>query len=142
MDRPSTSPAPASRVPLRKSRRVIAAFMPRLSDTSILPKGPLQERRDPGLVAGGQLLQRKRDRPHGAVVELRFVAEAQRRIPCLELRRTLEMADDLVVLGIRGHSVPQFRLETRRIRLDDSMEPLTQRTIGFRHRGELRKDDT
>jgi hypothetical protein len=39
------------------------------------------------LVGGGQLLQRERGRPHGAVVEVRRVVEAQRRVPRLELLR-------------------------------------------------------
>jgi enamine deaminase RidA (YjgF/YER057c/UK114 family) len=38
-----------------------------------------------------------------ALVEVRRVAEAERRVPRLELLRALEEADDLAVLGIRGH---------------------------------------
>ena len=33
--------------------------------------------------------------------------EAERRVPRLELLRALEEADDLAVLGIRGHPVPE-----------------------------------
>ena len=41
----------------------------------------LHERADPCLFGGGQLLQREGGRPHGAVVEVRLVAEAERRVP-------------------------------------------------------------
>src|SRR6266576_309130 len=61
-----------------------------------------QERADPSLVGGSQLLQREGGRPHGAFVEVRLVAEAERRVPRFELLRALEEADDLAVLGIRG----------------------------------------
>src|SRR5262249_4436491 len=50
---------------------------------------------DPCLVGGGQLRQRVGDRPHGAVVEVRRVVEAERCVPGLELLRGLEEADDL-----------------------------------------------
>jgi hypothetical protein len=46
-------------------------------------------------LGGGQRLQREGGRPYGAVVELRLVAEAERRVPRLELLRTLEVAGDL-----------------------------------------------
>jgi len=67
------------------------------------------ERADPCLLGGGQLLQREGGRPHVAFVEVRLVAEAERRVPRLELLRALEEADDIAVLGIRGHPVPGFR---------------------------------
>ena len=69
----------------------------------------LHERADPCLFGGSQLLQRKSGRPHGAFVEVRRVAEAERRVPRFELLRALEEADDLAVLGIRGHPVPGLR---------------------------------
>src|SRR5436190_2147012 len=69
----------------------------------------LHERRDLHLVGGGQLLQRVGRWPHRAFVELRGFLEAERRVPRLELRRALEEADDLAVLGVRGHSVPRLR---------------------------------
>jgi hypothetical protein len=50
--------------------------------------------------------------------------EAERRVPRLELLRTLEEADDIAVLGIRGHPVPGFRREGWRIGFDDRMEAL------------------
>src|SRR6266404_600223 len=77
----------------------------------------LHERRDPCLFGGGQLLQREGDRPHGAIVEVGLVAEAERRVPRVELLRALEEADDIAVLGIRGHPVPEFRREDRRAAL-------------------------
>ena len=39
------------------------------------------------------------------------VVEAECRVPRLELLRGLEEADDLAVLGIRGHPVPELRRE-------------------------------
>src|SRR5688500_227721 len=84
----------------------------------------LHERTDPCLVGGSRLRQREGGRPHGAVVEVRRVVEAQRRVPRLELLRGLEEADDLAVPGIRGLPVPQFRREFWRVGLDDGVEPL------------------
>jgi hypothetical protein len=68
----------------------------------------------------------------GAFVEVRRVAEAERRVPRVELLRALEEADDLAVLGIRGHPVPESRREGRRAGLDDRMEPIAPRAIRFR----------
>src|SRR5216683_5715669 len=62
---------------------------------------------DPCLAGGGQLRRQSvGGRPHGAFVEVRLVAEAERRVPGLELLRALEEADDVAVLGIGGHPVP------------------------------------
>ena len=58
----------------------------------------LHERANPGVVGGSQLLQREGGRPHGAFVEVRLVAEAERRVPRFELLRALKEADDLAVL--------------------------------------------
>src|SRR5262245_48644237 len=77
-----------------------------------------------GRFSGSQLLQREGDRPQGAFVEVRLVAEAQRSVPCVEFLRALEEADDLAVLGIRGHPVPGFRGEGWRAGFDDRMDPL------------------
>ena len=63
----------------------------------------LHEGGNPCLFGGTQLYQREGGRPHGTLVEVRFAAEAEGRVPRLELRRWLEGADDLVVLGIRGY---------------------------------------
>src|SRR5881409_2893183 len=83
----------------------------------------LHERADPCLVGGGQLLQGEGDRPHGACVEVRLVAEAEGRVPRLELVRALEEADNLLVLGVRGHPVPGPRREGWRVGLDDGVDP-------------------
>src|SRR5687768_12334959 len=69
----------------------------------------LHELADPRLLGGGQLLQREGGWPHAAFVEVRLVAEAERRVPALELLRALEEADDIAVLGVRGHPVPGSR---------------------------------
>src|SRR4029077_8713966 len=89
------------------------------------------------LVVGGQLRQSEGGWPHGAFVEVRLVAEAERRVPRLELLRALEEADDVAVLGIRGHPVPESRREGWRAGFDDRMEPLTHGAIRFRHRGNV-----
>src|SRR6202521_1908836 len=101
--------------------------------------GFLHERADPCLVGGGQLLQREGGRPHVAFVKSRLVAEAKRSVPRLELLRILEEADDLAVLGVRGHPVPEFRREPWCAGFDDGMEPLAQGAIRCRHRGDLRE---
>jgi hypothetical protein len=54
----------------------------------------------------------------GAFVEVRFVAEAKRRVPRFELRRAFEEADDLAVFGIRGHPIPGLRRKDRRAGFD------------------------
>src|SRR5881409_3740219 len=102
----------------------------------------LHERADPCLGGGGQLLQREGDRPHGALVEVRLVAEAERRVPRLELVRALEEADHIAVLGVRGHPVPGSRREGWRAGFDDGMEPLGQGPIRCRHLGNLREHVT
>src|SRR5208283_3453930 len=99
----------------------------------------LHERGDPCLFGRSQLLQREGGWPHGAFVEVRLVHEAERRVPRFELLRALEEADDLAVLGIRGHPVPEPRREGWRAGFDDRMEPLAQGAIRFRHRGDLWK---
>src|SRR2546428_2845366 len=99
----------------------------------------LHERADPCLFGGSRLLQREGDRPHGAFVEVRRVAEAERRVPRFELLRGLEVADDLAVLGIRGHPVPGSRREAWRAGFDDRMEPLGHGAIRFPHLGDLRE---
>src|SRR5207247_3617850 len=97
------------------------------------------ERADPCFGGAGQLLQGEGDRPHGAFVEVRLVAEAERRVPRLELVRALEEADDMVVLGVRGHPVPGSRREGWRAGFNDGLEPLGHGAIQFRHRGNLRE---
>src|ERR1700687_4892465 len=97
------------------------------------------ERADPCLVGGGQLLQREGDRPQGAFVEVRLVAEGERGVPRFELLDAFEEADDSAVLGIRGHPVPGFRREGWRAGFDDGMEPRGHGAIWFRHLGDLRE---
>jgi hypothetical protein len=80
---------------------------------------------------------REGGRPHGAFVEVRLVAEAERRVPQVELLRALEEAEDLAVLGIGWHPVPGFRREGWRACLDDLMEPLAHGAIRFGHLGDL-----
>src|SRR6266704_1396740 len=99
----------------------------------------LDERGDPCLFSRGQPFQRKRRGPHVAFVEVRLVAEAERRVPRLELRRCLEEADDLIVLGIRGHPVPESRPEGWRAFSDNSMKPLGHGAIRFPHLSDLRQ---
>src|SRR5437868_8019888 len=95
----------------------------------------LHQRADPCLCGGSQLRQREGGRPHGAFVEVRLVQEAERRVPRVELLRALEEADDLAVLGIRGHPVPESWFEDWRAGFDERMEPLAEDAIRFRHRG-------
>src|SRR6058998_2315836 len=83
----------------------------------------LHERGDPRLFRGSQPLQRETGRPHEAFVEVRLVAETERRVPRLELRRCLEEADDLIVLGIRGHPYQSFGERAGTLSLMISMEP-------------------
>src|SRR5713226_7604254 len=100
---------------------------------------------DPCFFGGSQPLQREGGRPHGAFVEVRLVAEAERRVPCFELLCRLEEADDLPVLavpGIRWHPVPESRREGWRAFFDDSMEPLAHGAIRFLHHGDLREHGT
>src|SRR6266511_446246 len=99
----------------------------------------LHELAYPYIVGGGQLLQREGGRPHGALVEVRLFLEAERRVPRLELVRALEEADDLAVLGVRGHPVPGLRLQARRAGFDECVEPLGHGAIRSRHLGDLRK---
>ncbi len=93
------------------------------------------------LFGRGQLLQRISDRPHGARVQVGLVAEAERRIPRLELPRVLEVADDLVVFGICRHPVPESRRKGRRAGFDYRMNPSAHGAVGFWHRGDLREHD-
>src|SRR5258705_3174421 len=60
--------------------------------------GFFHERTDPCLVGCGQLGQGEGGRPHGALVDVRRVAEDERRVPRPELLRWVGEADDLAVL--------------------------------------------
>ena len=59
----------------------------------------LQQPAELFLFFGGQLLQREADRRHGSVVEARFVAEAEGRVPRRELLSWLEVAGTLPSLS-------------------------------------------
>src|SRR4051794_7230282 len=67
----------------------------------------LHERTDPRLHLGCHLGQGEAGRPHGALVQVRLVAESERRVARLELLRALEEADDLAVQGLGGHPIPE-----------------------------------
>src|SRR5512133_775260 len=84
-----------------------------------------------------QLLDRERDWPRGAVIEVGAVVEGEHRVPLLELRRVAEEADDFAFLvGVRGHPVPRLGRELWGGLLDDFVNPLADRAILRRHRGE------
>src|SRR5262249_27388602 len=53
--------------------------------------------------------------------------------------RALEEANDIAVLGVRGHPVPGSRREGWRAGFDDGMEPPGYSAIRFRHLGDLRE---
>jgi hypothetical protein len=57
----------------------------------------------------------------------------------LNFLRALEEADDLAVLGVRGHPVPKSWREGRRAGLDDGMVPLAHGAIRCRHLGDFRE---
>src|SRR5947199_7149299 len=99
----------------------------------------LHELADPCLFSGSQLLQREGDRPQGAFVKVRAIVEAERRVPRLELVRGLEEADDLAVLGIRGHAVPELSREIRRAGFDNRMQPLAESAICRLHLADPRQ---
>src|SRR5688500_15926206 len=94
---------------------------------------------DPCLVGDGQLLQRKGRRPHVAIVEVRLVAEAERCIPRLELPCVLKEAENLAVLRVGRHPVPEPRRQLGGAGPDDGMEPFAHGAIGRAHRGDLRE---
>jgi hypothetical protein len=58
------------------------------------------------LVGRSRFGKREMSRPHIAVIEVRLIAETERRVPCLELLGTLEKAYDIAVLGIRTYDQP------------------------------------
>ncbi len=96
----------------------------------------LHERDDPGLLGVGEISERECRWPHGALIELRLVAEAERCVSGLELARALEEADDIPVPRVGGHSVPGSRRKAWRACLDEGVKPLGHRAIGFLHPGD------
>src|SRR2546423_5511981 len=97
------------------------------------------KRGDLGLFAGRQLAERVLNRPHGAVVDFRLVAEAERLVSDFELPRVLEVTDHIAVLGVGGHSVPRFRRESRSCGCDECVDLLGNGTIRLLHSGDSRK---
>src|SRR5579875_4072533 len=66
------------------------------------------------LFAGGQLRQRKRRRPHRAVIQPGGVVETEGQIAILEFGCRAEEADDLFVrIGVGGHAIPGLRQQFR-----------------------------
>src|SRR2546426_3057149 len=129
-----SNPVSPTKLPLLVSPRAGARYWAQSSAHRFL-----HERAHPCLVGSGQLRQSEGDRPHSAFVEVRRVVEAERRVPRLELLRRLEEADDLAVLGVRGHPIPGSRREGWRAGFDDGMEPLGHGAIRFRHGGDARE---
>jgi hypothetical protein len=79
----------------------------------------------------GSTFERVRHRPHVAVVQVRYVLEAQGRVAVAELARVLEEDDDLAVrVRVSGHPVPGLRRQLRGGRGDRHMHALGERTIG------------
>src|SRR4029079_3177857 len=113
---------------------------PRTSMRRSVPDGLLHERADLLLLRVGQILDGEVRRPHGTVVEVRLVAEAERRVPRLELGRALEEADDLVVLRIGRHPGRGSGVESRGDVLADGVDPLRLVAIRLRHLGDLGED--
>src|SRR5581483_2256726 len=99
----------------------------------------LQELANPCLDSGGQLLQREGRRPHVAVVEGRLVTEAECCVPRLEFMCALKEADDLAVLCICGHPVPEPRRQARCGGCDDGMQPFGYGAVRRGHRSDLRE---
>src|SRR5919204_6308377 len=99
----------------------------------------LDKRADPLLIGSGQLRQCELGWPHAAFVELGLVAEAERRIPALELVRALEETDDLAILGIRGHPIPGSRRQGWCAGFDDRVKPFGHGAIPLGHLGDLRE---
>src|SRR5262249_14886487 len=96
----------------------------------------LHQRGDLRLVGRRELPQRVRGRPHPALIEVRLVAEPERRVPRLELRRVLEEAHHLVVFGVRRHPVPRPLFELGRGGHDDRVDTLRHRTVLPLHLGD------
>src|SRR5438445_5986893 len=94
---------------------------------------------DLGLFGGSQLAERVLNRPHGAVVDFRLVAEAERLVSDFELPRVLEVTDHIAVLGVGGHSVPRFRHESRSCGCDQCVDLLGNGAIRLLHPGDSRK---
>src|SRR6202030_632108 len=97
------------------------------------------KRGDLGLFGGSQLAECVLNRPHGAVVDFRLVAEAERLVPDFELPCVLEVTDQIAVLSVCGHSVPRFRCESRCCGCDQSVHLFGNGAIRLLHPGDSRK---
>src|SRR6266705_115736 len=110
---------------LRKSKRDGGDRHARKSTVRLLSARRSRDKlADLFLDGGAEPLQGKGGWPDVTVVEVCSVLETERRVSRLELLTALEEADNLAVLGIRGHPVPGIRRERRRAGFDDRMQPL------------------
>ncbi|CAG7657922.1 hypothetical protein SBRY_90085 [Actinacidiphila bryophytorum] len=100
---------------------------------------PLHQCSDPPLHFWCDLGQGKTGRPHHSLVQLRLVAEPERRVARLELLRALEEADDLAVQGVGGHPVPELRREDRGAGRDHGVDALGHDPVRVLHLGDLRE---
>src|SRR5437016_2298520 len=123
----TTSPRPAN------------GAMAKASATAPSAHRLFHKRGDLGLFAGSQLAERVLNRPHGAVVDFRLVAEAERLVSDFELPCVLEVTDHIAVLGVGGHSVPRFRRESRSCGCDQCVDLLGNGAIRLLHSGDSRK---
>ena len=98
----AAGPSPGSALLSRRSTSGMPSGSSPAGRTGWSAHRSLHEGADLCLVGGGQLLQREGGRPHGAFVEVRLVAEAERRVPRFELPRALEEADALPSLAYAG----------------------------------------
>jgi hypothetical protein len=89
--------------------------------------GLLYQIDDQGLFLGSQCHDGKRTGPHVSLIDLRDVVEAEYRVPCFELFRGLEIADDLTVLRVCRYPVPGFRPEFRDGFRNEDMYPFGYR---------------
>jgi len=98
----------------------------------------LDQRADSRLYGGGQLFQGEGGWPHGALVEVRRVAEAEGRVAGVELVRALEEADDLsVFIGVGGHPIPGPGREVGGAGFNDLMDAHGHGAIRFWHLGDF-----
>jgi len=72
-----------------------------------------------------------------AFVKFGLLVEAERHILLSKLMSVAKEADDLAVLGICGHPIPESRREDWRACFVDNMDPLTHGAIWFWHRSDL-----
>src|SRR5439155_4480637 len=127
------------RSPIGRADRNWCSAMAKASATAPSAHRLFHKRGDLGLFAGSQLAERVLNRPHGAVVDFRLVAEAERLVSDFELPCVLEVTDHVAILGVGGHSVPRFRRESRSGGCDQCVDPLGNGAIRLLHSGDSRK---